>query len=355
MTEIFGDKRDYYAACSRKKMFMVLCVAVTVIAFFMAITVGFYHIDFLECFRIIGQHITGNITDPRADDILINSRIPICIFAIIAGAALSMGGAVMQTMLRNPLADPYSMGISSGASLGATIAITIGATAAAGTFFASNLSTVVFAFLFSLIPVAIIMIFTSKGNATPTKILLIGIAVMYMFSAVVSMLMTVVSEDTLSEIYSWQIGTLALIEWSDIAIPLIMTVLCGILLFSQYRKLNVLMSGSRISKSLGVNPHIYIRRMMVVVSLMTAAVVSFSGTIGFIGLVGPHIARVFVGSDSKYLIPASAGFGAMFLLIANSIASIAGSYGLPVGVISAIIGCPLFVYILVRMRKKVWN
>lgn len=334
---------------------MVLGVALTLLGVLLAVSIGFYQLGFTECIDTIVNHLSGNITDPLADEIVFNRRLPIAIFAIVAGAALSMGGAVMQTMLKNPLADPYSMGISSGASLGATIAITIGATAAAGTFFTTNVSTIVFAFLFSLIPVAIIMVFTKKGNSTPTKILLIGISVMYMFSAVVSMLMTVVSEDTLSDIYSWQVGTLSLIGWSDVSIPLTVTVICGIFLMTQYRNLNVLMSGNRISKSLGINPQKYTRHMMVVVSMMTAAVVSFSGTIGFIGLVGPHIARIFVGSESKYLIPASALFGAIFLLIANSIASVSGGYGLPVGVVSAIIGCPLFVYILVRMRKKVWN
>ena len=127
---------------------------------------------------------------------------------------------------------------------------------------------------------------------------------------------------------------------------------CGIVIMYHHRRINVMMAGTNSAHSMGVDPKKTILIEITLVSLMTAAVVCFTGTIGFVGLVAPHIARLFVGSDTKHLLPASAVFGGLFLLLANCIARVSGEYGLPVGVISAIIGCPLFIFILVRMRRK---
>ena len=126
-------------------------------------------------------------------------------------------------------------------------------------------------------------------------------------------------------------------------------------LMSQYRKYNVLTAGEKCATALGVDPKRIMLTGMVIVAIMTATAVSFTGTIGFIGLVGPHIARVFVGSESKYLIPASSAFGALFLLCADTVAKVSGDLGLPVGVICALVGCPIFVLILIKMKKNVWR
>jgi ABC-type Fe3+-siderophore transport system permease subunit len=208
------------------------------------------------------------------------------------------------------------------------------------------------AFMFSLIPVSVILLFSIKRKVTPTKVILIGIAMMYIFSAIVQLIMITSSEETLAEIYSWRVGTLALTTWETIPIPLAISIVCGILLMSHHRRINVMMAGTKSAHSMGVDPNRTLIIETALVSLMTAAVVSFTGTIGFVGLVGPHIARLFVGSETKHLIPASAVFGGLFLLLANCIARVSGEYGLPVGVISAIIGCPLFIFILIKMRRK---
>ena len=347
------DRIQYHRSNRHKMYFILICIAAVVAGFFLSISVGFYNLSFADCYRVFIDHLTGNVTDPRSDNIIFNIRIPIAVFAVIAGAALAVGGAVMQSILHNPLADPYTMGISSGASLGASLAIIAGITV--GTGLSHNTTIVVMAFMFSLIPMAVILVFSVRRKTTPTMIILIGIAVMYMFSAVTSLLMVTASEESLAEIYQWRVGSLATIEWDSIPIPLAVTAVSIVILMSQYRKINVLMTGPTIAHTLGVAPKRTILFLMLVVSLMTSAVVCFCGTIGFIGLVGPHIARKFVGSDSKFLLPASAVFGAMFLLIANTIASRVGTYGLPVGVVSAIIGCPLFIFILINMRKNSWR
>ncbi len=346
-------KDEYYSGTRKKVLFTVLCLIGAVTVFFVSLTVGFYELSVSECFRIMLDHITGDIKDLTGDDIVWGTRLPIAVYAIICGATLAVGGAVMQTILRNPLADPYTMGISSGASLGASLSIILGLSIWSG--FSQSMSLVTMAFVFSMVPVGVILFFSMVRKTTPSKIILIGIAVMYMFSAITSLLMVTASEESLSEVYAWNVGSLATITWADVPLPLIVSTICILFLYSQSRAINVMMSGENTSKSLGINTRRMTLVCMVVISMMTAVVVSFCGTIGFVGLVAPHIARVFVGSETKYLLPASAAFGALFLLAANSVASVAGTYGLPVGVVSSIIGCPLFIFILIKMRKKAWK
>lgn len=346
-------KEEYYQGTRKKVLFTTLCVIGVVAAFMISLTIGFYDLTVVECYQIIINHITGNIEDVMGDDIVWNTRLPISLYAIICGATLAVGGAIMQTILRNPLADPYTMGISSGASLGASLSIILGLSLWSG--FSDDLSLVTMAFVFSLIPVGVILFFSIVRKTTPSKIILIGIAVMYMFSAITSLLMVTASEESLAEIYAWNIGSLATITWPDVPLPLIVSTLCIIFLYSQSRSINVMMSGENTSRSLGINTRRMTMICMVVISMMTAVVVCFCGTIGFVGLVGPHIARVFVGSETRYLLPASAAFGALFLLVANCIAMVAGTFGLPVGVVSSLIGCPLFIFLLLKMRRKAWK
>ncbi|MBO7352044.1 MAG: iron ABC transporter permease [Candidatus Methanomethylophilaceae archaeon] len=347
-------KEDYKRAIRKKWLFIGLCVVAIIIALVFSLSIGLYDISFVDCYRVLIEHITGNITNPYEDDIIINTRLPISVFAVIVGAVLALGGAVMQSMLRNPLADPYTMGVSSGALLGASLAIILGESIMP--FFGEKWITIVMAFLFSLIPVSVILMVSIKRKVTATKVILIGIAMMYIFSAIVQLIMITASEETLAEIYSWRVGTLTLTEWDTIPIPLAISLVCGTFIMYRYRRINVMMAGANSAHSMGVDPNRTLLVETTLVSLMTAAVVSFTGTIGFVGLVGPHIARLFVGSESKHLLPASAVFGGLFLLLANCIARVSGEYGLPVGVISAIIGCPLFIFILVKMRRKsAWN
>lgn len=344
------DKDGYYGIERRKRGFILLFTLLAIIVAVWSLSVGFYKVSLSECMRIVSDHLSGDIVDVTADNIVFGSRLPIAVFAIVCGACLSMGGAVMQSILRNPLADPYMMGISSGASFGVALSVI----AEVGVGLSGQMAQTAMAFLFSLIPMAVVLLFSLKRRITATKIILIGIAVSYIFSACTTLLMMTANEESLSEVYSWNVGSLALITWDSLPIPLAVTIVGAIVLYSMQKRIDVMMSGPNTAHSLGVNVERTTLVLMVTVSLMTAAVVSFCGTIGFIGLVGPHIARVFVGSSTRYLLPASAAFGGAYLLIANVIASVTGPSGLPVGVVSALVGCPLFIFILLKVRKNAW-
>ena len=347
---------DYRRVNRKGTAIIVGLFLVAIVVAVYSISVSKYSIGFTEALGLVWDNLHGvefeNYQDRLKSFLVWDGYVPMAIAGVLVGAILGMGGSVMQNIVRNPVADSYTTGISSGALFGVTIFIVLGS---GFTGFGYDIGLLINAFLFSLVPVAVIVVFSIFKKVTPTVMILIGIAVMYMFSAIVSLLMVTASEDTLSEIYAWRVGTLALVSWGDILIPLVGTVGCLTLLMVSNRRINVLMSGANCAQSLGVDPKRTTLIQMVIISVMTAVVVSFCGTIGFIGLVGPHVARIFVGSESKMLIPASAAFGSVFLLVANSIASVSGPYGLPVGVVSAIIGCPLFIFILIKMRRNAWK
>ncbi len=320
-------------------------------------SIGSYDIGFLESYEILIDHITGSIaTDSigeMKDHIIWDMRFPRAIAGLFVGAGLAICGAVMQSSLKNPLADPYTTGISSGAGLGATISIVLGVCIIPG--LTGEASIVINAFIFALIP-AFVMIFFSmiKRNISPESTILIGVAVMYVFSAVTTMLRVTASEEDLAEAYIWSVGTLGKAMWENIPILVIASV-CGIILFCfASNMLNTLAMDDKNVTALGENPKKLRLLFMLIVSLVTAVLVSFTGTIGFVGLVAPHVVRLVIGSDNRYLIPASACFGGMFLILCDCIAKVITTTGLPVGVVTALIGGPMFLFILIKMKKSAW-
>ncbi len=346
--ESFQDYRRYVA---RKWVFMAVCVVVTVLVMGLAVTYGTYNIGFLESYQIIWDHINGNIVNTTKDHIIVNLRMPRIVVGIVAGAGLAVAGAVMQSTLMNPLADSYTTGVSSGASFGATLAMTMGMTAASGSH-----AIVVNAFLFALIPTAMIIATSKMKNASPTTMIMAGIAIMYIFNAFTTVLMLWADESTLAEVYQWQVGTLAGTSWDEVPI-MIVVVLAGIIAVQLLsRKLNVLATGDETARALGVDASTMRIILLTLVALMAAAVVSFTGLIGFVGLVTPHIVRIFIGADNRYLIPASALAGSALLVTADLLGrAILSPVVLQVGVVMAFIGGPMFLWLLMRKDSKVWG
>lgn len=259
----------------------------------------------------------------------------------------------MQSMMRNPLADPYTIGVSSGASLGATLSIVLGLSVVP--FLDPQSSIIANAFLFSLVPVAVILLVTRFRRTTPTMMILSGIAVMYVFSATTQLVMLTADPDALAEAYEWGVGTLGKAKWTNVGIVIAIAAAGMVILSMMSRSLNIVSAGDRCARSLGVDSNCVRILCMVVISVVTAAIVSFTGTIGFVGLISPHVARIFLGSDNRFLIPASAAFGGLLLMLADCAAKVAGPTGLPVGVITALVGGPLFLILLIRMRKDAWR
>ncbi len=344
-----STRASFDAYLWRKVLFIILCILGAFIAGVYLLTIGDYPIGFVESFTIVIDHITGNIQDPTKDFIIIERRLPMIVMAVVVGVCLAVAGATMQSVMKNPLADPYTTGISSGASFGASLAIISGITVVTGQW-----GLVVNAFVFSLIPMGVIILVSMMRHTSPTTMILAGIAVMYFFDAITTVIRLHANPDALKEVYNWGVGSLGYANWQNIPVVVFTTTVAVIAMMLLSRTLNVLASGDDSAKSLGVDSDKIRIASLLIVSFATAAIVSFTGTIGFVGLVCPHIARMFIGADNRFLIPASAAFGAMLVIVADIIArSLADT--LQVGVVLSFIGGPLFLYILMKQRREMWR
>jgi iron complex transport system permease protein len=346
--------KEYKKYIMNKWILIIVCILATISMVGISITIGDYPIGIGEAYRILWDHLTNNISTDTIgvikDHVVWNLRLPRILIAIIAGVGLAVAGAAMQSTLKNPLADPYTTGISSGAAFGATLAICYGTGFATG-----NASIVLNAFIFSLIPTAMIIIISAVKKVSPVSMILAGIAVMYIFNAMTTVLRLWADPDSLAAVYRWQVGSFEGLNWGDIPLMFAVTVVGSLFIFLVSNKLNVLATGDENAKSLGINASEMRIICLLVVSLVTASIVSFTGIIGFVGIVAPHVVRIFIGSDNRYLIPASAAFGAALLLAADLIGrTIISPAVLQVGVVTAFLGGPLFLYLIIRQKKETW-
>lgn len=348
--------RDYHRYILRKWLLIVVCVITCIVVAGVAITVGTYPIGFTEAYELLWNHVFGTVPDDPYDILYIKDhvvwdlRLPRILIGIIAGAGLAVAGATMQSTLKNPLADPYTTGISSGAAFGATVAICYGFGV-----FGSTGSIVVNAFVFSLIPTAVIAVISVTKKVSPVSMILAGIAIMYIFNSLTTMMMLWADPDDLAAVYQWQVGSFEGLDWGSIPIMLGVTLVGSVFLMIVSNKLNVLATGDENARALGIDASRLRLICLVVVSLITASIVSFTGIIGFVGLVAPHVVRIFIGSDNRYLIPASMAFGAALLLVADLIGrTVIAPTVLEVGVVTALIGGPVFLYLVIRQKKEAW-
>lgn len=337
---------------SRRRMTVVLLLIATAVAMtVLSPSFGQYRIEFSDVYATIWKHIIGEPVQGNLDHVVMSIRLPTATTAFITGFALGMCGAVMQILLRNPLADPYTMGISSGASLGVALFFVLGIGIIPG--ISGDASMVANAFILSLIPTAVVILVSRYRRMTSTAIILCGIAVMYLFSSITSLLMLIADPTSLSSVYEWNLGSVGKGSWDSIPLMAISTMLCYLLFILASKRMDIISSGDRLAHTVGVDPARTRTALMTASSFAIAVVVSFTGTIGFIGLVAPHIARMLTGSDSRNLITASGLIGSIILIGSDCIARSLG--GLPVGVITSLVGCPLFVILLLKNRKACWN
>ena len=347
-TETFNQ---YSRLIKFRYVFIAVCFVIIFIIAGFSMTLGAYGISFMESYEIIWAHLTGGTyIDSAKDYIVWDTRVPRVIFAIFGGASLAVAGAVMQSILKNPLADSYTTGVSSGAGFGATLAMSTGLIVGGMT------GVMAFAFFFSLIPTAVIIMMSKLTNASPTTMIMAGIGVMYIFNAATTVLMLWADPQSMPAIYAWQVGSLSNANVSLNNIPLIIVVaVAGIaLMCSMASKINVLATGDESAKALGIDADKLRIIMLLITGILAASIVSFVGIVGFVGLVSPHIVRMFIGADNRYLLPGSAIFGGMLMIVADQIGRVVLATPLPVGVVMAFIGGPLFLWLILRRSKNVW-
>jgi iron complex transport system permease protein len=279
-------------------------------------------------------------------------RMPIALMAVTVGGCLSLAGAQMQTILANPLASPFTLGISAAAGFGAALGLVGGVAIYPA---AVQYMVPVNAFLMAMLASLFIYGMSTLRGVTVETIVLLGIALVFTFNALLSLLEYLASEQALAAVVFWTMGSLTKATWPKVGVTALALILCAPLFARRAWALTALRLGDDKAASLGVRVKALRLETMMLVSLLAAIPVSFVGTIGFVGLVGPHIARMLVGEDQRFFLPGSILSGAL-LLSATSVVSkmiIPGAV-LPIGVITALVGVPFFFSLIFTNRRRAW-
>jgi iron complex transport system permease protein len=336
-------------------MVIILTVALTLIII-LSLNLGFAQIPFSTVLSILAKRVPllNNLVDSSNisyvdEAIIIQIRMPRVLAGALVGAALAAAGVVFQGIFKNPMADPYVLGVSAGAAVGASLAIVLGV---GFTFLGLN-TVPILAFACSLIAVFIVYNISRVGSRVPvTTLLLSGIAVSIFLSAIVAILQ-VIAGGRLHVVVFWLMGGLSYVEWKDIWATLPLICIGTAATYFYARDLNILTLGEETAQHLGVDIEKVKKLLLIFGSLVTAAAVSISGLIGFIGLIIPHITRIVIGPDHRILLPTSIIVGASFLVICDALARVIVSpVELPVGVITALSGGPFFIYLLRRKKES---
>jgi len=346
-TTSFGS--TYRKMVAKRVIFIALCIVACFVLAIVSAVIGTYPMTPEQVWEQMMIAVFGGDQTTTIYHVVLDLRMPRILGALVCGFGLAICGTAMQSMLKNPLADPYTMGISSGAGFGAAVAILLGVEVISGG------GVVVNAFIFAVIPAAVIMFLSRFRQATPTMMILCGTALMYLFNAITQLFMLVADPESMSAVYTWMVGSVDGVNYSDILIMMIITAAGSIYVQAMSGQLNVMGLGDESAKTLGVNVERRRLIVMMVVTLVAASVVSFTGIIGFVGLVAPHIVRTILGSDNRFLLPAAALFGSVLLMASDIVArTIVAPSMLPVGVVTACLGGPLFMFLILRSSREAW-
>ena len=345
-------RQEYARLTEKRALFITSLILVLIALAGVAVTLGSADLSVADSYLAVlaglfpdAVDLPDRMIESNAVGIVWGWRLHRVLFAIAAGFGLAIAGSVMQGVLRNPLASPFTLGIASAASCGASVAIILGAGFLSGYLVVGN------AFLFAMLAAgAIYGMARLRGMGSETMILA-GIALMYLFSAVTSLLQYLGNSEKVQAVVFWMFGSLDKSSWPKLAIVAVVVAAAVPPLLWRAWDLNALAEGDETAKSLGVPVERSMAGFMLAASLVTAVIICFTGTIGFIGLVAPHITRMVIGTDHRTLLPASGLVGAVLLLGADCLArtAIPGTI-VPVGIMTAFLGIPFFLYLFMRRR-----
>lgn len=347
-----GDVPADYLDYTRKKVIRIAGGIVLVfVLLILAISVGAVAIPPVDVF----QALLGAGTSAKWDRIVWNIRLPQALAAIVAGTGLAVAGVAMQSILRNPLASPFTLGISSAGAFGAAVSIIvfgagkIQSTMANPVTITNPYMTTILAFVFCMLATAVILLISHLKGASPEVMVLTGVALSSLFSAGVMFLQYFSSDTQLAAVVFWTFGDVGRATWETLPLMAVIVAASTFYFLCNRWNYNAIDAGDEAAQGLGVNVSWIRLAGMTVAALVSAVIVALLGVIGFIGLVCPHMMRRIVGDDQRYLIPASAVAGAVLLLASDTVARIiVAPYILPVAVLTAFMGAPVFICLLFR-------
>lgn len=335
---------------------LLALLALIVVSVVVSVGIGAVPIPAGEVARILLHDLTNGLLggrvdwSPTAEEIVWTFRAPRVLLAVVVGAGLAVAGTTMQAIVRNPLADPYILGVSEGAALGAAIVVVLGVTIVGG------LPLSVAAFLGALGAFGLVYLFSQRsGQVTPARLVLAGVALSYLFSSGTSFLVLKAASaqgNGAQGILFWLMGSLASADWTSLGLPAAAVLITVALLLTQARGLNAILVGEESAVGLGIDVQRLRLLSISVAALLTGTVVAVSGGIGFVGLMIPHIVRLLVGADHRRVLPAAALTGGLFLLWVDTAArTVLAPDELPLSIITAIIGTPVFLWLMRRQGK----
>ncbi|MFA5221801.1 MAG: iron ABC transporter permease [Methanoregula sp.] len=293
-------------------------------------------------------------SNPQAELIVVGFRLPRIFLAILTGISLAVAGTVMQGLLRNPLVSPFTLGLSSAASFGAAIAIVIGpGILGAYLLISDDMFIVLMAFLFGWLSMLLVYGISRSRGTNQSSLILAGVVIGYLFQAGVMGLKYLTNNDKLRDIVVWLMGGMWGASWNAVLLLLPLCLLSFILLERMAWNLNALAAGDDVAKNLGIDVKRFRLTGLMISTFAASCCLAFTGIIGFIGLMAPHICRMFIGNDHRYLIPCSALLGALILLISDTSArTVMSPVEIPVGIIMYIIGGVFFLFLIMKSRGR---
>ena len=343
-------KKTKHLVFSRYLSLLCLLLLLLVASVFIAVSLGAVTIDIGDTYGVIFSKlglpmVSHNIAKPL-EAIIWNMRVPRVILGLIVGAGLSMSGSVMQSTVNNPIAEPYILGISAGATFGATFAIILGlkTVVGLGAFVGAILATVL-----------VLIIASMQGRVTTSGLILSGTVVNALFIAFANFIISIgATADSVMTIKFWTMGSLTGTSWSDLMLPAVVVGLAFLFFSTQYRVFNAMMMGDETALTLGIPLKLYWYFYIAIVAVITAVLVASCGIIGFVGLITTHIARSLVGTNYRKLFPVATLLGSLFVVWADVLARIlVKNAELPIGIFTALVGAPFFIYIVTKNRRKV--
>lgn len=342
-------RMQYLALQWRRRLLLVCLTLALSLALVFDISTGPAAYHFKDVFKAI---FMPQEVDAQLRVIVWSIRMPSSLMAIVVGMALAIGGAQMQTILNNPLASPFTLGLSAGASFGAALALAFGVSLLpfVGPYFvAAN------AFVVAMVTAFLIHLVSLRRGASIQTIVLMGIALVFSFNTALAITQYFAAEHVVAAIVFWTMGSLTKATWLKLAITTLVVIATFPLFMRQRWQLTALRLGETHAASFGIPVRRLRLKTMLLVSLLTSIPVAFVGTIGFLGLVGPHIARMLVGEDQRFFLPASALIGGLILSLSSIVAKIlVPGAVLPVGIVTSVIGLPIFLSLILKGGKDIW-
>ena len=329
----------------RKRWFVILSfLAIGVVSLILDVMTG---PAMLSVSEVVNALFSIGEVDKMTNNIVHNLRLPMALMALVVGATLAVGGAEIQTLLNNPMASPYTLGLAAAAGFGASIVIAFGSFG-----LPVQVAVPIGAFVMTMLASGILFLFASKRRFSSEMLVLVGIALLFIFQSLLSLVQFISAPEVSQQILFWLFGSLNKATWQSLIIIIVVTTICVALLSKELWKLTALRLGEDRAASLGINLQVLRIKVLVLVAMMTATAISFVGVIGFIGLVAPHVARMLLGEDQRFFLPGAMLVGAAFLSLSSVLSKVIIPGALfPVGIVTSFIGVPFCFWIILNNKR----